>query len=38
VQVLYSRGTAEVKPTSDSETVSLEAGGLQVGAGLRLYF
>jgi hypothetical protein len=38
VQVLYSRATAELQATPDSDTISVDVGGLQLGAGLRLYF
>lgn len=38
VQVLYSRATAELLATPDADTISVDVGGLQLGAGLRLYF
>jgi hypothetical protein len=38
VEVLYSRATAELRATPDAEAISLDVGGLQLGAGLRVYF
>jgi hypothetical protein len=38
VQLLYSRATAELQATPDAETIRLDVGGLQLGAGLRVYF
>jgi hypothetical protein len=38
VQLLYSRASAKLKATPDAAESSFDAGGLQVGGGLRLYF
>jgi hypothetical protein len=38
VQVLYSTASVELKATPESTEPSFDAGGLSVGAGLRLYF
>lgn len=36
-QVRFSRGTAELAPVA-GQTLSIDAGGLQVGGGLRIFF
>jgi len=38
VQLLYSTGDVELQATPEAETISFKAGGLQVGAGVRVYF
>jgi len=38
IQLLYSTGDAELQATPEAETISFKAGGLQVGAGVRVYF
>lgn len=38
VQLLYSTASVKLKATPESTEASLDAGGLSVGAGLRLYF
>jgi len=37
-QVRYSRASAKLKATPDATEASVDAGGLSIGAGLRLYF
>jgi hypothetical protein len=38
VQVLYSTASVELKGTPDSTSATFDAGGLAVGAGVRVYF
>jgi len=38
VQLRYSRASVKLRATSDATEASFNAGGLQAGAGLRLYF
>jgi len=38
VQVLYSTASAKLRATPDATEASFDAGGLSVGAGLRVYF
>jgi hypothetical protein len=38
VQVLYSTASVKLKATPDATEASFDAGGLSVGAGLRVYF
>ncbi|MGE5124923.1 MAG: hypothetical protein ACM3PV_01435, partial [Betaproteobacteria bacterium] len=38
VQLRYSRASVKLRATSDATQASFNAGGLQAGAGLRLYF
>ena len=38
VQVLYSTASAKPKAGPDATEASFDAGGLSVGAGLRVYF
>jgi hypothetical protein len=38
VQLLYSTARVEVQASPETEEASFDAGGLQVGAGVRLYF
>jgi hypothetical protein len=38
VQVLYSTASVELKGTPESTPATFDAGGLAIGAGLRLYF
>ena len=38
IQLLYSTGDAELQATPEAEQVSFKAGGLQVAAGIRVYF
>ena len=38
IQLLYSTGDVELQATPEAETISFKAGGLQVGAGVRVYF
>ena len=38
VQLLYSTGDAELQATPESDASAFKTGGLQVGAGLRVYF
>jgi hypothetical protein len=38
IQILYSTGDVELQATPEAETISFKAGGLLVGAGVRVYF
>lgn len=38
IQLRYSRASVKLRATSDATQASFNAGGLQAGAGLRLYF
>jgi opacity protein-like surface antigen len=38
VQARFSRGTAKLKPEGGSDEIEVDAGGLQVGAGIRVFF
>jgi hypothetical protein len=38
IQVLYSAASVELQANPEAQRVSFDAGGLQAGAGLRLYF
>lgn len=38
VQILYSAATAELQANADAQVMRLDVGGLEIGAGVRLYF
>ncbi len=38
VQVLYSTASVKLKAAADATDATFDAGGLSVGAGLRVYF